>query len=70
MPTLTLTPNPKPATQLIAFSSNEQGNWDVYRINLDGTEKTQLTFDASDERLPNWSPDGSKLVYQIQQGDT
>jgi TolB protein len=70
MPTLTSTPNPKPATQLIAFSSNEQGNWDVYRINLDGTGKTQLTFDASDERLPAWSPDGSKLVYQIQQGDT
>jgi Tol biopolymer transport system component len=69
MPTLTLTPNPKPATQLIAFSTNEQGNWDVYRINLDGTGKTQLTFDAGDERLPAWSPDGSKLLYQIQQGD-
>jgi Tol biopolymer transport system component len=68
--TLTPTPNPKPATQLIAFSSNEQGNWDVYRINLDGTGKTQLTFTANDERLPAWSPDGSKLLYQIQQGDS
>lgn len=71
----TLTPstmpslNPKPSTQFIAFSSNEQGNWDIYRMNLDGTGKTQISFDASDERLPAWSPDGSKLAYQIQQGD-
>jgi len=68
-PTAIPTPNPKPAAQLIAFSSNEQGNWDLYRINLDGTGKTQITFDASDERLPAWSPDGSKLVYQTQEGD-
>ncbi len=69
-PTLTSTPNPKLATQLIAFSSNEQGNWDVYRINLDGTGKTQIAFNPSDEFLPAWAPDGSKLLYQIKQGDS
>jgi hypothetical protein len=70
MPTHTLTPNPKPATQLIAFSSNEQGNWDVYHINLDGTEKTQLTFDAVMNAFPigllmevNWFIKSNKEIH-------
>jgi len=37
---------------------------DLFLINVDGTDRTQLT-DTPDlmERWPNWSPDGGKMVF-------
>jgi Tol biopolymer transport system component len=51
------------------LASNELGDWNLYRMNLDGTGKTQLTFDPGDEWGSAWSPDGSQLVYQSKQGE-
>jgi len=42
----------------------DRGNSDLYRINLDGTGLTQLTFDEDQEEEPAWSPDGLKLLYE------
>lgn len=67
--TSTPTPKPIPANTKIAFASNEQGDWDLYVMNLDGTGFNQLTFGEQDEMNPAWSADGSKLLYQMQQGD-
>jgi dipeptidyl aminopeptidase/acylaminoacyl peptidase len=37
---------------------------DIYRIDLDGSGRTQLTHGLS-ARSPRWSPDGSKIAYVI-----
>jgi serine/threonine protein kinase/Tol biopolymer transport system component len=48
----------------IAFSSNRDGDWDIYRVNADGSDLHNLTNrDAKSDLAPSWSPDGSQIVY-------
>ncbi len=46
----------------IAFHSNRDGSWQIYSMNPDGTDVTQLAFGKKDGE-PSWSPDGSKIVF-------
>ena len=43
--------------------SHRTSHFHIYRINPDGTGKTQLTFGAAEDRCPRWSPDGSHIVF-------
>ena len=47
----------------IAFSSNRDGDWDIYVMNADGSGVTQLTDNADDDRNPDWSPDGRQIAF-------
>ncbi len=48
----------------IAFVSNRDGNYEIYRMASDGSGVSRLTWnDASDVR-PFWSPDGTRIVFQ------
>ncbi len=47
----------------IAFTSNVSGSTDIWTIEADGSNKTQITFDAFTERDPSISPDGRYLVF-------
>jgi dipeptidyl aminopeptidase/acylaminoacyl peptidase len=38
-------------------------NWDLYRVNADGTGLTQLTSSPSGEIFGSYSPDGSTIAY-------
>ncbi len=51
-------PSWSPVEDKIAYSSNNQ----IYSINSDGKEITQLTTEYSNG-VPAWSPDGTKIVY-------
>ncbi|MCB9098947.1 MAG: PD40 domain-containing protein [Anaerolineales bacterium] len=59
-----LQPAWSPDEQQIAFSSNRTGNFEIYIINADGSQLTQLTTDnrAFDE-WPVWSPDGRQIAF-------
>src|SRR5437667_1084024 len=50
-------------TGKIAFYSNRGGNFDIYVMNPDGGEVTQLTNNPADEYLPLWSPDGTRITF-------
>lgn len=50
--------NPK-----IAFSSNRDGNFEIYVMNLDGSGQTRLTNSAAADFSPAFSPDGTKIAY-------
>ena len=48
---------------LIGFTSNRDGNNEIYRVRSDGTATTRLTNLATSDSTPEWSEDGSKLVF-------
>jgi Tol biopolymer transport system component len=43
--------------------SKRGGNWEIYRVDLDGGNLSALTSDSASDGLPTWSPDGSKIAF-------
>ena len=41
----------------------ENPTWDIYVMNVDGTDQIQLTKDPANELEPSWSPDGANIVF-------
>ena len=42
---------------------------EIYMMNPDGTERQQLTFNTEEERAPDWSPDGTLILFMCRRGD-
>lgn len=51
------------STKKIVFVSNKTGNEDIFSMNLDGSELTQLTDHPGMDTYPSVSPNGEKIVY-------
>jgi Tol biopolymer transport system component len=47
----------------IAFISTRDGNYEIYVMNPDGSEQTRLTNNPTIDQEPDWSPDGTKIVF-------
>ena len=47
----------------IVFTSNKNGNEDIFSMNIDGAEPTQLTDYPGKDNYPAVSPDGKKIAY-------
>ena len=47
----------------IAFISYRDGNSEIYAMNPDGSEQTNLTNHPAYDSAPGWSPDGSKIAF-------
>ena len=56
-------PSFSPDSVHIAYTSNLAGDNDIWIMNVDGTQKRQVTFDVASEIQPTWSPDGSRIAY-------
>jgi Tol biopolymer transport system component len=52
----------------IAFSTSRDGNDEIYVMNADGSGQTRLTNDLRGDTEPVWSPDGTKIVAQVNIG--
>ena len=50
-------------TQPILFITNRDGNNEIYRMNVDGSNQQRLTNTAESEAQAIWSPDGSKILF-------
>ena len=47
----------------IAFASDRDGNYEIYIMNPDGSNKERLTFNDTTDLGPSWSPDNKKLIF-------
>jgi TolB protein len=52
----------------IAFSSNRNGNFDIYLMDSDGRNLRRLTTDPRNDGDPAWTPDGQRVVYTSTRG--
>lgn len=65
-------PDWSPDGKSIAFASaplkgNEDGQYDIYVVNADGSNLTRLTENGGFS--PSWSPDGQKIAFSRREGD-
>jgi uncharacterized protein (TIGR03437 family) len=51
------------AAQRVVFESTRDGNFEIYSMSADGTGIKNLTQHPTPDRLPQWSPDGSKIAF-------
>jgi hypothetical protein len=59
----TATPGVVTAEGKIAFSSNRDGNYEIYVINTDGSGLTRITNHPANDHWPTWSPDGRQIAF-------
>ena len=52
----------------VIFSSNRDGNHEIYLYNSDDESTTRLTTRTQDDKWPTFSPDGSKIAFQSNMG--
>ncbi len=55
----------------ILFSSNRDGNWEVWVMDADGSNERQLTHTSGAESVNQpvgWSPDGTEIVFNSSRG--
>jgi hypothetical protein len=61
-------PRVSPDGRLVVFSSNRNGQGDLYTINIDGTGERRLTSDPADDGAASWSFGGLELVFDSNRG--
>jgi Tol biopolymer transport system component/DNA-binding winged helix-turn-helix (wHTH) protein len=64
---LDIDPALSPDGSLLAYSSNQSGNYEIYVKPLSpGSREVQLTADGGQNFQPAWSPDGKQIAYHSQ----
>jgi len=58
-------PSASPDGKRIAFTSNVEGNPDIYVVNADGTGRTRVTNTPVAEGAPSWSSDGKDILFSV-----
>ena len=62
-------PRFSPDGKWIAFSSDRNGNFDVFIIPSEGGNPKQLTFHSADDTVLGWTPDSRQVLFSSNRGD-
>ena len=57
-----------PETPKIVFSSNREGNSEIYIMNPDGSDQINLTQHRAKDTSPIWSPTGEQILFTSDRG--
>ena len=52
----------------IAFASDRDGDYEIYVMNFDGSNLVQVTDNEGHDDDPQWSPDGTTILYESSLG--
>lgn len=52
-----------PDSTHLAYAANFNGNWDIWTSRISDGQLTRLTDSISDDLHPDWSPDGTQIVF-------
>ena len=63
------TPDYSPNGGKIAFSENDDGDYEIFVADSDGSDPVQLTHNDVADWEPAWSPDGSMIVFSHESAD-
>lgn len=55
---------PQAGDSRIVFSSNRDGQAQIYLMNSDGSGQIRLTTSSGNDDSPRWSPNGTKILFQ------
>ena len=55
-----------PDGKLIVYSSDREGNFDLYLQQIGGRQTMRLTRDEADDWQPSFSPDGSRVAFRSE----
>gem|GEM_PF-861275 len=73
-PTPSVTPSPSPSPTpsggsrgLIAFVSRQDGDAEIYTLDIAGNVITQVTKNGAEDGWPVWSPDGKLIAYHSKE---
>lgn len=55
-----------PETAKIVFRSGRDGNFEIYIMNLDGSDQKNLTQHRAQDVAPVWSPTGKQILFQTE----
>jgi TolB protein len=53
----------------VLFQSDRTGDWEIYTMKPDGTDRVRLTSVAGADVTPIWSPDGKRIVFASERDD-
>jgi len=62
-------PRFSPDGKWVAFSSEREGNLDVFIVAASGGQPKQLTFHSADDNVLGWSPDSQRVLFSSQRGE-
>jgi TolB protein len=62
-PKYDIAPHFSPDGGRIVFSSNADGNWEIYLMDRDGSALLRLTRNLGADTNPAWSPDGKRVIF-------
>ncbi|MBI5351371.1 MAG: TolB family protein [Chloroflexi bacterium] len=64
-----ITPALSPDRKQLAFSSDRNGFWDLYIMDLQNGDVNQITDSNEYDSAPSWSPDGKWLTFETYLND-